>query len=153
MVKCGNIHSGIPTPEGTKVLYITLGNKYYEIKKKITDYFSISLRTETISMNKKTHRHIYNKKINNHLLHLLALNKLGFQLKLIIVLYLIQNPQPTPDHWNNMGSAGKKICKENNIFLTREPNASLLSGNVKNQCMALKRVAKINEFFLFFLLV
>ena len=51
MVKHGNIHSGIPTPD--KKPTIPLGNDYYSINKNPTDYFATSSRAETIRMHIK----------------------------------------------------------------------------------------------------
>ena len=49
MVKHGNIHSGVLTPD-KKIPIIPLGNNYYAIKKNPTDSSLVSLRTETRKM-------------------------------------------------------------------------------------------------------
>ena len=53
VVKLGNIHSGINTPNKTKVPIIQLGNNYYTIEKNPNDSSLTSIRTETRCTNKK----------------------------------------------------------------------------------------------------
>ena len=74
-----------------KLPIIPLGNNYYAINNNSTDSSLTSLRTETSMMHKKGHCQIFNQRRRHHLLHLLALNQVAFQLKLIILLKFIQN--------------------------------------------------------------
>ena len=74
-----------------KVAVITLGNNFYA-RKKNPPYSSLNyLRTQTRKIHLKSHWQVFNQNRRNHLLHLLTLNHVLFQLKLIVVLKLIKN--------------------------------------------------------------
>ena len=99
VVKPGNIYSGIPSPD-IKNTHYSIGELLLLKKKKPTYSSVTSLRTETSRVHLKSHFQSYNKNKINHTLHVLALNQVGFQLKLIIPLQFILNqPQANELKW------------------------------------------------------